>query len=65
MVELCIPKNPVFLIVFGHGRKMTSQVVFWGGVEIFDSGSFWVGRFGKYFLGGLIYARIFWVIKTI
>ena len=25
-----------------------------GGVKIFHSGIFWVGKFGKYFLSGLI-----------
>ena len=38
---------------------MTSQDCCFG-FEIFDCGIFWVGKFGKYFLGGLIYAGIFW-----
>ena len=30
------------------------RIFFGGGVEIFHSGIFWVGKFGKYFLSGLI-----------
>ena len=37
------------------GFQVTGMIegFFWG-FEIFDSGIFWVGKFGKYFLGGLI-----------
>ena len=33
---------------------------FWGGFQIFDSGFFWVGKFGKYIFGWLDLSQDFW-----
>jgi len=36
------------------GFQVTGMIEGFFGIEIFNSVIFWVGKFGKYFLGGLI-----------
>ena len=42
------------------GFQVTRMIEGFSGFEIFDSGFFWVGNFGKYFLGWLDLSGDFW-----
>ena len=42
------------------GFQVTRMIEGFSGFEIFDSGFFWVGNFGKYFLGWLDLSGAFW-----
>ena len=42
------------------GFQVTRMIEGFSGSEIFDSGFFWVGNFGKYFLGWLDLSGDFW-----